>query len=267
MKRLFFSLIALACLSASAHAAEGKPDMTRIDGGVVKEILKPDLILLDNDKRYRIDAIRVPPDYAQAALDMLKAALLNRKVNIYSPAVSGPPVDRYGVPQAQIMRDDGFWVEGGMILKGVAWFDVSESAPAVGETLRGMEEKARAGKKGFWSNADYAVKTPDNVDKYINSYQIVEGKVLFTTSKKSLVYVNFGRDYKTDFTINVPSNLTTAAFSPLTWTGHVVRVRGWVEQQNGPMIALTDAGQVEVMPIPAKPMAPKPEADAPTTAQ
>jgi endonuclease YncB( thermonuclease family) len=266
LRRLFFlvplllltlampALAEEAATAAAAAAPEQKAEgLTLIDSGTVKEILKSDMILLDNDKRYRLDNIRVPTDYAQQALDELGAVLLNKKVNVYTTGDKDAGIDRYGVPLAQVMREDSVWIQDVMLSKGFAWADISGAGKKMLDVLRSMEADARAKKLGFWANPAYAVKTPDNVQNYTNSYQIVEGKVLYVTKKNNYTYINFGRDWKKDFTINMPkktwryfSSITSEGFDPSPWGGRLIRIRGWVEdKENGPTIELTDPQQIE----------------------
>jgi hypothetical protein len=116
------------------------------------------------------------------------------------------------------------------------------------DILMQTEEKARAGRHGFWSDPAYAVKTPDNVYRYGNSFQIVEGKILGVAVKNDYAYLNFGSDWKTDFTISLPRGgwrRFGADVDFTAWRGRVVRIRGWVENRNGPMIELTNPEQIE----------------------
>jgi hypothetical protein len=246
-------LLLMLAVPAVAEESAAVKDMTLIDTGTVKEILKSDMILLDNSKRYRLDNLRVPTDYDQPALDALSALLLNRKVNVYRTGEADDAVDRYGIPLAQVIREDGAWAQSDMLSRGLAWVDATGAGRKMPDTLKDMEAAARGQQLGFWSNPSYAVKTPDSVGRYANSFQLVEGKVLSATKKADYAYINFGRDWKKDFTINLPrkawklfSTRSGMSFDPTFWNGRVVRIRGWVESgENGPVIELTDPGQIE----------------------
>ena len=81
--------------------------------------------------------------------------------------------------------------------------------------------------------------------------QLVEGKVLKAARIKGRVYLNFGDDWKTDFTvtIGVPARrmFREAGTDPLSLEGKRIRVRGWLKRYNGPMIAATHPEQIEVV--------------------
>jgi micrococcal nuclease len=70
------------------------------------------------------------------------------------------------------------------------------------------------------------------------------------------LYVNFAEDWRHDFTIDI-ARKDLAAFESSgvdleRLAGKRVRVRGWVEWWNGPMIKATHPEQIEVLaPAPA----------------
>ena len=64
-------------------------------------------------------------------------------------------------------------------------------------------------------------------------------------------YLNFGADYRTDFTISIaPRDLKRFPAEDRLlngYRGRLVRVRGWLEWRNGPMINVTHPEQIEVL--------------------
>jgi len=234
-----------APLPASASYAK---DLTLIDTGAVREILKPDMLVLDGGRKYRLDNIRIPADNSQATLDELNNTLLRKTVHVYT--VGAAVSDRYGVPLVQAMRGDGGWVQGDMVSKGFAWAFSSGASRKMMLPLMRMEATARGKRRGFWSDPAYAVRTPDDVGERRDSFQVVEGKILDVTIKKDYAYLNFGGDWKKDFTINMQKKIRPlfgAGFTPEAWKGRKVRIRGWVESRNGPMIELTYPEQIELL--------------------
>jgi len=228
-------------------------NMVLAETGVVKDILKSDMVLMENDKRYRLEGIRVPVDYDQDALDALANLVLKKKINIYVPrAGEGElPVDRYGVVLAQAVLEEGaVWVQGEMVSRGHAWAFSMAGDPAIMTPLKEREGAARASFSGFWGNPLYAIRSPETVGQYINSFQVVEGRILNVAVKKRTAFINFGQDWKTDFTIEFSRNhwdkfSSAYDFTPEVWRGKKVRIRGWVEDRNGPMIDLADATQID----------------------
>ena len=65
------------------------------------------------------------------------------------------------------------------------------------------------------------------------------------------VYLNFARDWKSDFTVSVArkdvSAFTAEGIDLKALAGKRVRVRGWVIWRNGPMIEATHPEQIELL--------------------
>ncbi|MFH1158794.1 MAG: thermonuclease family protein [Pseudomonadota bacterium] len=225
--------------------------MVLIDSGTVTEVLKSDLILLNN-KRYKLDNISTPVYEDQLAFDEMTSALLNRKVNVYSKTVD-QTIDRYSIPLSHVVRDDGVWIQESLISKGLAWATVTGTNRQMMYALLQMEEKARVLRNGFWSNPLYVAKTPFNLKDCTDSYQVVEGKALYVSQKRGTIFFNFSRDWTTDFTIELPTRylprFTTSSgrFNPKVWFNHTIRVHGWVQEKNGPMIEVKYPEQVELV--------------------
>jgi hypothetical protein len=66
------------------------------------------------------------------------------------------------------------------------------------------------------------------------------------------IYLNFGPDWRTDFTVSIETRLLKtfekAALDPMDLKGRKIRVRGWIESRNGPSIDVTHPEQIEVLP-------------------
>jgi hypothetical protein len=80
-------------------------------------------------------------------------------------------------------------------------------------------------------------------------FALVEGKVLSVRESGSTIYVNFGRRWTRDFSVSIRRRLqksfTAAGVEPKTLQGERIRVRGWLEQRNGPAIEVDAPEQIE----------------------
>ena len=69
--------------------------------------------------------------------------------------------------------------------------------------------------------------------------------------KNNTFYINFSRDWKTDFTVSVTSEKRLAfsrqGINLMGLNGKTIRVRGWVRNYNGPLIEITHPQQIEVL--------------------
>ena len=83
-----------------------------------------------------------------------------------------------------------------------------------------------------------------------SQFHIVAGKVKNVSRTKTAVYLNFGDDWKTDFTARIGKSVLSknAAWASKleAMQGHEIAVRGWIERRNGPMIDVIDPAQIEI---------------------
>jgi micrococcal nuclease len=95
------------------------------------------------------------------------------------------------------------------------------------------------------------VRDPDDLDDAEDTFQVVEGVVVEAATVRGRIYLNFGRDYRTDFTVVIDEDdldaFEDAGLAPETLAGRRIRVRGWIDMYNGPMIAVTHPEQIEVL--------------------
>jgi hypothetical protein len=68
------------------------------------------------------------------------------------------------------------------------------------------------------------------------------------------VFLNFGRYYKEDFTAVIDARalrlFADAGIDPSKLGNALVRVRGWIDDRDGPRIAVTHPEQIELLAIP-----------------
>src|SRR4051812_17278579 len=95
----------------AAPAGPAPQELIVIDRGTVKEVLKSDMIMLNNNRRYRLDNILVPPFEDPPAIEELKNAFLNKNVIVYAYHTVDDDQDRYGVPFSHIMTEKGVWIQ------------------------------------------------------------------------------------------------------------------------------------------------------------
>ena len=87
--------------------------------------------------------------------------------------------------------------------------------------------------------------------KFVGRFEIVQGTVKDVADKGANFYINFGEDWRTDFTLTIEGKarrlFREMAFDPLLLKGKTIRVRGWLKSFNGPMIAITHPEQIEIL--------------------
>jgi len=230
-------------------------DLELVDVGVVKEIVKSDTIRLESGKTYKIDNIRVPIQLDGQALDFLRGNVLGKKVGFY--IVGKDPsarADRFGHILAHVVTQEGEWLQALMVSRGLAWATGSETSRDLVIPLFKYEDLARSQKLGLWNYPEFEVKNNETImGNTRNSFQVYEGKIRSVRKQDNYAFYNFGKDPKTDFTIfintkKVPPYLLSGGrrgHTPPQFEGLRVRIRGWVEENNGPTIELTYQEQLE----------------------
>ena len=108
---------------------------------------------------------------------------------------------------------------------------------------------------------------PRRLGRLTRSYQLVEGAVAEVGELGGRLYLNFDKDWRKDFTILMERKdgeaFKAAGIDPKALAGKKLRVRGWVEWRNGPMIHATHAEQIELLPDGGGPSAPSPSPPSP----
>ena len=143
------------------------------------------------------------------------------------------------------------WVQGALLSSGHA--RVFALAPATDclDELMTHERLAFEARQGLWSNAAYQVRAAGDVHslmRYRNTLQLVEGIVSEVADVKGRVFLNFGEDWRSDFTAGIEKGRNADGpkdFASLK--GERIRVRGFLERRNGPYIELSHPSQLEIV--------------------
>jgi hypothetical protein len=125
-----------------------------------------------------------------------------------------------------------------------------------GETARAAEmltaeQSARAAGRGLWAEAAFMPQDPGALDDSIGRFRIVRGRVLRVEPTESHVYLNFGADWRADFTVRVRRDELDDALAGVELerlAGRLVEVRGVVLEAGGPLIELSHPEQMQVLP-------------------
>ncbi|MCE2509647.1 MAG: thermonuclease family protein [Alphaproteobacteria bacterium] len=221
--------------------------------GVVREVVDGDTLVLESGDVVRLVGIQSPklplgrPGFpTQPLADAAKAALsdlvLQKKVALH---FSGRRGDRHGRHLAHLFDAIGQWIQGEMLERGLARVN------SYADNRARVERQARAQNRGIWTDPFYRVLTPEAADAHLNRFELVEGRVYKAAIVKGNGYLNFGEDWRTDFTIFVSRQarrlFEREGIDITAYTGKRVRVRGWVSRYNGPMIEATHPEQIEVL--------------------
>jgi len=197
--------------------------------------------------RVRLAAIQSPGGQtAVEARAALSSLVLGKRVEL---ALDERSVDRHGDIVAHVFVGKR-WLQAHLIDSGLARVHTHKDIRACAKPLLAREADARAAKRGLWAHAVHRLRGADELAGDIGTFQIIEGTPLAIVTRRDRTYVNFGPDYRTDFTATIArrdlKRFTQAGIDPVTWRSKKIRVRGWLSLLNGPEIELTHPEQVEI---------------------
>jgi endonuclease YncB( thermonuclease family) len=265
----FVRLLALAvplllpAAGASAQArAPGDPScrIERLGSGTVRQVLDGRSFALDDGRTIRLPGIEapLPPNPGEtgaraqagsAARAALEAILAGEEVELRARAAT---LDRYGrtLAHAYIVRAGSSSAAHEMLGRGFA--RVAADAECAADLLA-REEAAREAKLGLWGNAYYAVIGAENLGALAAQYghfTVVEGRILSVRESGGTIYLNFGRRSAEALTVTIlkrnERTFVAAGLAPGRLTNLRVRVRGTIEERNGPRIEALRAEQIEI---------------------
>lgn len=264
-RSLALSFAAVTIAAGFATAASACTELRMVPGGRVVQVTDGDTVVLASGLTVRLIGTQAPKlplgrenfppwplaDTAQAAL---AALALEHEVRL---GYGGETEDRYGRALAQlfVMTEAGeVWAQLHMLEAGLARvYSFPDNRQCLDQLFAG-EARARTARLGIWANAYYSIRAADRPDELLDRvghYELVEGRVLLAEQRGGRVYLNFGRFFKEDTTavIEAPALKLFArdGIDPLVLEGALIRIRGWVDDRDGPRIEITHPEQIEVL--------------------
>ena len=220
----------------------------------VARVLSGNLLELDDGVVVRLAGIRLPADAGLAAQARSTLAGLVEQRGLRLEPASGAR-DRHGRLVAQLWRDDGLWLQGALLDQGLALVQTRPGEVALAAEMAARERAARRPAVGVWAQSRFAPIAADQVGRLVGSFQIVEGRVVRVAPTDYYIYLNFGADWRTDFTLRVARDaeraFRRAGIELEGLAGREVEVRGYVLEAGGPLIELSHPEQIRILPEPA----------------
>lgn len=232
--------------------------------GKVASVTDGDTVILDNGLVVRLIGTQAPKlplgregfdawPKAEEAKARLEALVLGKAVEVRH---GGEERDRYDrvLGQMFLVSGDELWVQRQMVAEGFARvYSFPDNRACLAE-LMAAEGSARTMKLGIWTDPYYTVRRADRPAALLEragQYELVEGRVLLAEKSGGRVFLNFGRYWKEDFTAVIDGRalglFARSGLDPLMLEGALVRVRGWVDDRDGPRIEVTHPEQIEVL--------------------
>jgi endonuclease YncB( thermonuclease family) len=217
-----------------------------------------DVLVLRDGRAVHLEGIRFPhavQDRASApagqqAFDALSAMTKGHDLTVTALV---PKEDRYDRVRGQVFSDDNPepWLQAALLKGGLVRVELAPDRGECAAELYAAEAEARAAHRGLWALPAYQIRTPDSLGPDTGTFQVVEGQVLSAQVKDGRAYLDFGPDWKTDFTVVIApadmENFSRESVDPRDYQGKRIRVRGIVQQLNGPEIEIASPKQIEVL--------------------
>lgn len=246
------ALIALVSIIFATVAAADNLlcDLPVVENAAVSTLIDGSTFELTDGREVRLASVLVPrgrETYASAGAEELTARIAGRTVGL---ALDEQAIDRHGRLLAQVFVD-GVWVQRAMVAAGAARVRTLPGGRRCAGPLLEEEETARTAKRGLWALPEYRVRGVADLDADIGTFQIVEGTVVAVAASRGRVFLNFGADYRSDFTITIAprdrKRLAKDGVVPESWSGKRIRARGWLSRLNGPELELTHPEQIQIV--------------------
>ncbi|MEA2993507.1 MAG: hypothetical protein QOD40_2427 [Alphaproteobacteria bacterium] len=261
-------LLAAATASALAQAQKSDPvaacHSKAVGSGKVARIIDGRSFVLDDGREIRLASIEIPPlpgsgnepraAAGLAAKAALESILADRTVTLHQQQRGA--TDRYGRLLADVYVSGDAperSVAGELLARGYARVAIQAGHAACSAELLLQERAARAAKLGLWTDPYYALRRADNVTELLaerGRFTVAEGKVVSVRESGGVIYVNFGRVWSRNLTVTISKRnervFTAAGIEPKKLEGRRLRVRGWIEERNGPRIEAARPEQIEI---------------------
>lgn len=236
-----------------------------VEGGkiIVKDVIDGDTVRLkkpvNSSREIRLVGIQAPKlplgrkgfkawPLAKESKKALEKLIKRKKLKI---KYGGRRQDRHRRLLAHLYDQDNKWIQGELLRLGMARvYSFPDNRSQVAKMLK-IERKARKAKRGIWDHSFYEIRTDEETSEHIGTFQLVRGKISNAAKVRTRVYLNFGKNWREDFTIMLRPRarryFKKAGINPLEMKGETVLVRGWLRKRNGPMIEVTHPEQIEVI--------------------
>ncbi|MCK4810171.1 MAG: thermonuclease family protein [Candidatus Omnitrophica bacterium] len=158
--------------------------------------------------------------------------------------------DKYGRLLGYVFLEDDTFVNARLLKGGYAVLYTYPPNVKYADLFIARQREARESKKGLWGA--YSTVSQNKAHEFIGQIRTVRGKVLDTYRSKKCIFLNFGRNYKTDFTVVIFKNsweyFEDKGIDPLTfYKGRIVEVTGRIKEYNGPEIIVNIPREIRVI--------------------
>lgn len=186
---------------------------------------------LDNTE-YRLYGLTAPILYKDEISSKINALI--SKTNLTYPALSkNKYAVTYTTPKDKANQP---FLHKELLKNGLAVLNQNGLGHPDIASLTALEDEARNKKIGLWQDPTFFVL--DHHKSCVSCFGIISGKVINITEKKETTFINFGDDWKTDFTLMVSKDIWEDHYKSKIQMSDTIETRGFIEHYYGPMIKI-----------------------------
>lgn len=252
---------AVVLIAASGARAEPCALPGPFETVAVERALDGDTVALDDGRVVRLPGVVAPKAPLGVAagvwpLDAMARAALSQATagKVLELRLVGAGSDRHGRLRghlAAIGAADHAEIAAKLLGEGALLRSGEDAGRGCGATLAAVEDRAVRARLGLWSEPYYEVQDASDGARLMalaGRFVVAEGRVASVRTSAGRAYVNFGSRWRAALSLA----LSEAALRKLGGfaglgleAGARIRARGVVEARRGPVIRLSEAGQVE----------------------
>ncbi|HEY8189946.1 MAG TPA: thermonuclease family protein [Micavibrio sp.] len=267
MKIIVLSFFIALIIPFAAFAADEPPILPSLDTAAdarplqqtqserMAQVIDDHHILLKNGRVVELTGIEIPQstgfgasEQAAAAGAFIKSLFekdADSDVMLYqTPGAGKGRTNRLGHDLAHVVRKNGhIWIQGALLANGLARARPTPDNPELAIRMMALEDQARMAGKGLWAkDSQYRLIQATDPIEITDQFAVVEGVVKNVSTINNVTYLNFGDDWRKDFTTGIPSAIRQAMsrnnLDVFRLQNQRVRVHGWLRAYNGPYIEL-----------------------------
>jgi hypothetical protein len=151
---------------------------------------------------------------------------------------------------AHVVLSDGLWLQHMLVAQGTVYVFPRAGHTSGTDTLYTAEMHARKNTLGLWGTNAETLKSSEATIP-TGWFQIVTGKIISVGKSTDRTYLNFGANWRDDFTVEIPRNahkvFARSNQDPTQWQGKTIEARGWIDWKGGPRLVADNPGQIRVL--------------------
>lgn len=232
-------------------------DLKSCGQGVATEIFDGAHFKLQSGQTIRLALVKAPElwapndpykswPHAAASRNALATLIEGKRLSLFC---EGRRTNRLGERIVHIQLPEDIWLQYELVLQGHLFVYAKAGRSHGLEALYQAEGLAREKTLGLWAFNNLRPITASSDKIRTGWFQLIQGTVLKVDQKGKTVFLNFGRDWRKDFTVEIPTNklkyFTEVGFDPLALKGKAIEARGWVDYKAGPRIVVQSPGQLQ----------------------